>query len=251
MWLAPDEEDAWWAAEEERQRIYDEFTPVVRKYAEEYAPASFATVYLEGDLLYVGFSEAIEEHRNELRRRIAEPSRLRVFRAAHSESERDAVQERIHEVDDALLAAAGIEVVGSHEDDPKRNGLVVEIVATDPHSAQRVFADRYGDIVRIDVLGTSSTTLEPVEWGQYSLDEDGRTMTVYWTTNATYDFERLEVDEGEDDVRVTVLERVPVGATKLPLARRSESVTLQATLGDRVVRDAATGRTKSKYEGTT
>jgi len=92
-------------------------------------------------------------------------------------------------------------------------------------------------------LGDASTTVEPQAWQRYTAD--GHELALHYVSNAVFEPAGVEIEEWPDEVRATVLERVPVGAHTLVGATRSQSAALATPLGDRRVVDGLTGRPRS------
>ena len=81
---------------------------------------------------------------------------------------------------------------------------------------------------------------------RWSLDADGRTLTVHYLAWASGAFERVEAAESPDEVRVTVFDRLPAGVMNAAGATRSATVTLAGPLADRTVVDGASGRERAQ-----
>jgi hypothetical protein len=247
LWLLPEEEDAFWEAEEAAGEAFDAMHEVIGAYVDAHARDSFASLYQAGGCLHVGFVSDVDGHERELRKRVSQPECLQVFGARDSARERDTVRLRIRN-DGDVLRAAGVHVMtsGTDADDPQRNGLAVGIVTADGAAAQALFAERYGDIVSVEVLGAELTEVVAVPWGLYAVAGDDRTLTVYYFTNATWTFERIEAVETAAEVRIAVLERHSVGIEIEPGANRSATVTLVSVLAERTVIDAASAKIKPR-----
>lgn len=189
--------------------------------------------------VHVALTTDLDRHCATMLRRLPEPELLHVHRAEHSLAELHAIQDEI--TDDETLAEAGIEWRGCGTDEIG-NRVTLEAIAPDREAAARVVAERYGSAVELDYLGPDATVVEPQPWQLYSLE--GLALTVHYHTNATYEPAGARLVETDDEVRVTVLERVPVGSVKLPGATRQETVTLREPLGERPVVDGHAGRTR-------
>jgi hypothetical protein len=193
-----------------------------------------------GGEYHVALTRDVPVHRRALRELLPRPEVLRVHPARYALAELLAIQRRIaHDAD--ALATKGIRVSSmwpNHND-----GLAVSVVASDADTASATLRERYGAAITVDYLGSEQTITESVAWRCYRPDGDGHTLKIEYVTNCCYAFERVELGEDGHEVRVTVLERAPVGFQTQAACKRSATAQLQHPLGDRRVIDGATGRT--------
>jgi hypothetical protein len=237
LWLTVEEQELWDAREELFEKA-----DVIQRYGEEVASDAFAGLWCEhvgSGQICVRFSKDVEKHAGELRRRFAHPETLRVFPAEYSEGELEGLQERLGDDDDEL-SRLGIDQCWS-DIDLERNVVEVGIVTKDADHAKDLLRRRYGDALRVEVLGPNLTEPEPSGWDECELHPDGRTLTIHYMTGPSREFERVHVDEGPDEVVITIVEQVPVGGELLAGILRSIDVELKDRLGARRVVDGATG----------
>src|SRR4051794_8038272 len=93
---------------------------------------------------------------------------------------------------------------------------VVDVIAIGPNerSAAVWLAVRYRDLVRLVWRGPNEPRSKSVPWQVWEASVDEPCLlTVNWTTNPAHRFQRVELDESPDSVRVTVVETAPRGFT--------------------------------------
>lgn len=187
----------------------------------------------EGAYLQVRLTRDRARHTPALKRRYR--YRLRTVLVSYSESELEAVQDRISADDDAL-AAEGFDVRGSGVD-PKSNRVLVQMVsARSDH--QQVFAERYGPAV--ETFATpSDTRLDCARLDSYRAS--GNSLVLRWTYSSGEALETVELTEHPDRVEVGIVQRVPFFGGPDDAHDGRTRVQLSAPLGGRRVVDAATG----------
>jgi hypothetical protein len=243
MWLT----DAEWEATAAREELIEAGGEVVRRYADA-ERATFAGEWLtwsDGIPSHVvAFTGDIDRHGEALRRLHPYPEVLELVEHARALHDLEHLQKRAEKVAEALhdegvwWKAIGLDV--------EQNRIELEIVAPDEAAAREKLLDELGDGVVVVYLGPEDTKVEPVPWQEWSTDDPATKLTVHYTTNATFAFERVEHTEDDEVVRATVLERQPVGAVALPAAIRSATITLERPLRERVVVDGSTGEQRSR-----
>ena len=174
-------------------------------------------------------------------RRSPAPPRLSEGRVA----ELEALRERLDaDVEAGELDRAGVRV-GAYWVDDDADAILVEAVVEDRDAAAAALAGRYGDAVRLDATATPDELVGPEPWQLWEEPEPG-VLALHYIANTAYAFERADVDEGPDQVRVTLYERAPGMVSTMAATTRSATVTLGAPVGDRAVLDGATGRRRER-----
>lgn len=181
----------------------------------------------------------VDRHRSALADLHPHPEVVQVVERHRTLAELEGLMERAEQVVEELRGV-GVEW-RSMDLDIEANCVELEVIAPDEGEARRLLLERLGTGVRVGYLGPEQTSVEPVPWQVWSLDETGRELTVHYHTNATYVPDSAKHDEDDRSVRVTVFERVPVGPVRLPGATRHATVRLNTPLRTRVVIDASTG----------
>lgn len=140
---------------------------------------------------------------------------------------------------DERLSPANVEMTCTVTD-----GAAIAISATDDE-------DEDDPRPRADDPANFQPTVHPVAWANYIVTDDGRRLRISWMSGR-YQLDRIEVHEDADKVTVSVHERHPPalnpdgsegGILLVGKTHRAE-VELAAPLGDRVVIDEFTGRTR-------
>jgi hypothetical protein len=242
MWLTPSE----WRQYEEQQRLQEEAGELVGPYIAQH-PETFAGVWLGAGLqpqYNVAFTADLDSHREAMLRLYPRPDVVRVHRAEYTKAELEEIADRISEDVDEL-AARGIKWMSVGPDD-EANRVEVDVVGPDAQAGQAVLRELYGPSVVCSWLGADDTELIEVAWLRWTIDLSGRALTVHYQTMAAYEFAGVTLEEEEQEVRVTVLERAPVGAITALGATREATVQLEKPLGGRRLVDAATGRVRAR-----
>jgi hypothetical protein len=139
------------------------------------------------------------------------------------------------------LAADGIHVLGSHHDERHGAWIEFEVVTTDAVKARRVLRERYSELIRLQVIGSSLTEDVVTPWQSYRTEASDRKISVSYATSGYHRDARLEVAESPDSVTLTLIERRSVGAYGPVLEYREEEARLGTPLGGREVIDGARG----------
>jgi hypothetical protein len=195
----------------------------------------------EYHLTFVGDARAHEAALHEL---VDDAAGLFVEQAQRSEAELLRLQSRVSDGIDEL-AALGITVTGSLTDG--RSGVVVVWhVAPDAEAAARELRERYGEAVLAAHDGTETSFVKAHAWQLYTTNSAGTEVTVHMLGNAAIPFERIECEEGGDEVRLTVFVRQWRGAVTLQLSTESATVALDRPLAGRLVVDGTSGRVRGR-----
>ena len=96
--------------------------------------------------------------------------------------------------------------------DAVENVVSVTGMGVDEQVAAAWLAQRYDDRVKLTWWGSAEPRVEPVSWQVWEgAADDARVVTVHWTTNSAYPFQRVDTEEDADTVHITVFETVPRG----------------------------------------
>ncbi|HEX2085619.1 MAG TPA: hypothetical protein VHF89_08050 [Solirubrobacteraceae bacterium] len=236
LWLEPHERDAYFDMEDRVRAA----ARAARAYgARQEAFGGVTADYSGTGGVEVRFTGELERHEAALRELVPEPVELRVRRVPRTEAELEALTERLVEDEDLQ--------VGVIQRDDDAAVLRIDVVAPDAGAVRALVRERYGDAVVVDRVVPAPTEAFAESWQAY--EADGARVTVHYVANATYSFERVEAEEGDDEVRITVFERRPVFLSRLPATRRSATAVLERPLGGRRVVDGATGRARDAVPG--
>jgi hypothetical protein len=116
--------------------------------------------------------------------------------------------------------------------------VLVTAFAEDEAALRQLMRERYGDAVEVEYAGPPVVvdTVPLAAWRLLSPDR----VEIRWTTNADRALARVECEQSDTEVRITVYERI-YWYEKLALRRHHATVVLSRPLGSRQVIDAATG----------
>jgi hypothetical protein len=114
-----------------------------------------------------------------------------------------------------------------------------EVFTPDPEGTARKIAERFGDAVRLEVLGDRGAVLEPHAWDCYEATSPGR-LTIRFLGGPRDSIDRVVVVEDDRTVAVEMWLRESLHDVRGSEFYRAD-VELESPLGDRVVVDAVTG----------
>jgi hypothetical protein len=189
----------------------------------------------------VGFTDNLDDHVTRLTALLADPSRLRPFRARRTLEELEKQREQIdRDIACYTFKQDGFTVSSSHIDIPQ-NAIVWDVFAADPESARRELRTRYGDVLTVSVLGSADTVTEPWACSSYELLTP-TTLRVTYSALTSSTLAAVEAESTDERVYLTVLLHQYLGATALEIRPARAEVTLAEPLGDRQVVDAVKGK---------
>jgi hypothetical protein len=212
---------------------------VAQSYGKSEASQVFAGVERgSDDTLLVGFTDDAENHLRELAGRLEVPSRLRAFPARWTLGELEEMQADTDEDMSSFVFERDGFCVSSSSLEIAENAVVWEIFATDPKAARRRLHERYGDALRVVVLGGSDAVTEPAECYGYRLVHP-TVLRLHYSDLSSSTLAGVQVEERDEQVRVTVLVHAYLGATRLQVRAAHVDTTLAVPLGERKVVDTA------------
>jgi hypothetical protein len=210
--------------------------PYLERHAETFAGDWVSEEH--GGEYHVAFTGDLSAHRLALSELLPCAEVLHVHAARYAIAELLALQEQIADEVGALVAE-GIHVCTMRPD--RNEGVKVALVAQDARRATAALRQRYGAAVTVDYLGSERTVRKTVAWRCYIAQENDRRLVIHYATNTCFEFERVERTEDANEVRLTVVERAPVGFQTMAGGARTATVRLRSAVGDRRVVDGSTG----------
>jgi hypothetical protein len=138
----------------------------------------------------------------------------------------EAIIERVWD-DREELATDGIHLLVSRYDERNGGWIELGVVTTDANEAQRVLRERYSDLIRVEVIGTSLTEDVATPWRSYRTDASQRTVYVRYATSGYHRGARVDVAESSDSVTITLIETRSVGPYGPVGAYREEEARLE------------------------
>jgi hypothetical protein len=203
--------------------------------------ASFAGEWVSEEGMgeyHVAYTDDVELHRRALSARLPEPQILRVHRKRYALARLLGIQDQIAK-DASGLARDGVLISSAWPDCDL--GLEVAFVAADSAQATALLRERYGPELQLRWLGAEWYADEVVPWARYAAGGCERELIVQYGTNSCFRFGHVAVSETPEEVRITVVERAPVGFRTQAGRGRRAVAQLSAPLDRRVVIDGATG----------
>jgi hypothetical protein len=104
------------------------------------------------------------------------------------------IMERVWE-DRDNLATDGIHLLSGRYDERCGEWIEFQVVTADAVKARRVLRERYSDLIRLEVIGTSLTEDVATPWQSYRTDASDRKVCVSYATSGYHRGARLEVAE--------------------------------------------------------
>lgn len=204
-----------------------------RRHRATFGGLSVAGDFPRGGAAVMRFTERVAHHRRALRP--LAPFPVRVRRVEYSERRLRRVQRGI---DHRALEDEGIRIGGMGVD-IDRSRVVVEYLS-ERDDADRLIRHEFGPLVVGKRIARKLTSLVCVK--VESAEVEGAALTLSYTTNSAYEFERVYLVEERNRVRIAIVERAPNGPVTLMAAHRTAEATLSQPLGDRELVHAQSGR---------
>jgi hypothetical protein len=185
-------------------------------------------------------------HTRALNRRLLHPNRLRVLPARFPLARLEAIQ---HDLPDALWDATieddGFKV-GASEIDIEANVVALEVFSPDPRRLAEDMACKYGEALRLAVLGDSPYRRTARPWDCYEGDRDSTRIKLRFRASPNDVAVDVRVREDADVVTVELLLDVSQAGDRLePQALMSADAVLGKPLRGRRVVDASTQDTRT------
>lgn len=218
---------------------------VVRRYAEAQGADAFGGITgapNDPEAILVGFTDDIERHQLELTRRMADPTRLRLFRAEYPLRHLESIRERLDDEADSYDFDRDGLVVASTDLDIAASRIVWNVFAREPDGAVELLRERHGKALHVRVLGRSPWAREKVPCDAFSELEEGRRLRLYYRVLPPAELATVQVDETPDRVAVALEVSTWLGDTKLVPHERHADTDLAAVLGEMAVVDLVSGR---------
>ncbi|RKQ90960.1 hypothetical protein C8N24_0776 [Solirubrobacter pauli] len=189
--------------------------------------------------LLLHFKRDVAKHLAAVRRVARFPRNLRAERVRYSDRDLRKVADKLWK-DSKALEAEGFYLTGTGH---AADGFLRVDLITKRTDFKAYFAERYGDMLRIEVEATEPYGFQCTASGSYRVAADGMSVTVSYETGGGNERARVEVTEFPDRVEVGLVEKVYNGPNTADLRYETYAAPLAAPLGDRPVVDAFNRRT--------